>query len=76
EVAAKSRRELAKEIGLCLDAVMAEDGGKIELLAQRNVVTDVLNAMLEEVRAKVEAERAEADANGTGGAMASGVNSL
>lgn len=51
EVAAMSRRELAKQIGTCLDTVMSEDGGSIDLLSQRNVVTDVLNGLVQETQA-------------------------
>jgi pilus assembly protein CpaF len=50
QAAARSRRELAQEIGACLDAVLQEDGRKLDLLAQRNLVTDVLNRLLAEAR--------------------------
>jgi pilus assembly protein CpaF len=50
-LASQSRRELAREVGTCLDQVLSQDGKQLDMLAQRNVVTDVLNALLAEAKA-------------------------
>jgi pilus assembly protein CpaF len=60
-LASRSRRELAREVGACLDDVLGQDGRQLDMLSQRNVVTDVLNALLSEAKA---AETAPALADG------------
>jgi pilus assembly protein CpaF len=50
-LASRSRRELAREVGACLDDVLREDGKQLDMLSQRNVVTDVLNALLAQAHA-------------------------
>ena len=60
-LASRSRRELAREVGACLDDVLRSDGKQLDMLSQRNVVTDVLNALLSEAKA---AETAPAPADG------------
>jgi pilus assembly protein CpaF len=60
-LARRSRRELAREVGACLDDVLKEDGKQLDMLSQRNVVTDVLNALLAQAHA---AETAPASSSG------------
>ena len=51
ELATRSRRELAREVGACLDQLLNQDGKQLDMLSQRNIVTDVLNALLAEAKA-------------------------
>ena len=53
ELATRSRRELAREVGACLDQLLNQDGKQLDMLSQRNIVTDVLNALLAEAKAAV-----------------------
>jgi pilus assembly protein CpaF len=51
----QSRRVLAQTVSGCLDEVLEAQGRELDMLAQRNLVTHVLNAWLSEARAQHEA---------------------
>ncbi len=71
EVLQQSRRYLAQTVSACLEEVIAETGESLSMMAQRDLVTRVLNAWLAEARENAGAGDAEGAAAGPAQARAS-----
>ncbi len=62
-----SRRELAQAVSGCLDTLLAEEEIELSLLEQRDLITQVLNAFMAELRA---ARSEAAESEGAGASVA------